>query len=329
MTVLYVVTDGAKIRKQGGSFTVEDPDGNPLAEVEAIRLEHACILNTVQVTTQALSEMLERGVELAIFSRRGKLLGQLTPPLGGNVALRKAQFEKEDDPAFALRQARAVVRAKMENQRQVLLRHMADEPGDQPAAEAAAAELERMLRAAGSAPDLDRLRGCEGAGARAYWGAFGTLLKVGGVAFPGREQHPAPDPVNAALSLGYMLLGAAIHSLLDGLGFDPHLGFFHEESHGRPSLALDLVEPFRAPVVDRAVLRLFNLRMIAPADFEPDGEGGMRMTPAALRVFFREWEKTLQKMETRLRLREQASALRAVFLGEKDTLEPWTWSARS
>ena len=328
MTILYVVTDGAKIRKQGGSFTVEDPDGKPLAEVEALRLEHACILNTVQVTTQALAEMLERGVELAIFTHRGRLLGQLTPPLGGNIALRKAQFAKETDPAFALRQARAVVLAKMENQRQVLLRHMADEPGAQPEAESAAAEIERLLRAAETAPDLDRLRGYERAGARAYWGAFGALLKAEGVSFPGREQRPAPDPVNAALSLGYMLLGAAIHSLLDGLGFDPHLGFFHEESHGRPSLALDLVEPFRAPVVDRTVLRLFNLRMLTPADFAPDGDGGMCLTKPALRVFFREWEKTLQKMEIRLRLREQAAVLRAVFLGEKDALEPWTWSAR-
>ena len=94
MAMLYVVTDGAKIRKQGGSFVVEDPDGKQLAEIEAMRLEHACILNTVQVTTQALAEMLERGVELAIFSHRGKLLGQLTPPLGGNIALRKAQFQK-------------------------------------------------------------------------------------------------------------------------------------------------------------------------------------------------------------------------------------------
>lgn len=329
MTVLYVVTDGAKVRKQGGSFLVDGPEGDRLAEVEAVHLEHACILDSVQVTTQALAAMLEQNIELAIFSHRGKLLGQLTPPTPKNVALRKAQYGKETDPAFALRQARAVAAAKVENQRQVLLRHMLDEPGDQPGAEKAAREMERLAKGFAAATDMDVLRGFEGACARAYWAAFASLFKAEGVSFAGREQHPAPDPVNAVLSFGYVLLGSMIQSMLDGLGFDPHLGFFHEESYGRPSLALDLVEPFRAPVVDRSCVRLFNLRVLSAADFEPDGEGGVRLCKPALCVFFREWEKTLQKMQVRLLVREQAEDLRRVFLGEKETVEPWRWSARS
>lgn len=328
MTILYVVTPGASIRKRGERIRVLSPDDELLADVEARHLEHVCMLSSVQVTTQALAEMLEHGVELAILSSRGQLLGQLTPPLAKNIALRRAQFDKERDPAFALAQAREVVAAKVSNQREVLARHGLDEPGEQAETRQAAGTIEQMLRQIPDVTDMAVLRGIEGACARAYWGAFGAMLKADGVSFPGRRKHPAPDPVNGALSFGYVLLGNMLHALLDGLGFDPFLGFFHEESYGRASLALDLLEPFRAPVVDRFVVRAFNLRILRPDQFQDDGEGGLHLAPEALERFFREWEQTLHKLEVRLRIREQAEDLRAVFLGEKDLVSPWRWSAR-
>lgn len=328
MSILYVVTDGATLRKSGERFLVEGPDKERLAEIEARRLESVCILSSVQVTTQALAELLEHGIELAILSHRGKLLGQLTPPLAGNVALRKAQFAKENDPAFALTQAREIVAAKVANQRQILVRHALDEPGPQPQAEAAAENIARDARKVPGAGDMNTLRGLEGVCARHYWQAFGSLIKAEGLSFTQRQQRPSPDPVNAVLSFGYVLLGSMLHALLDGLGFDPFLGFFHEESYGRPSLALDLLEPFRAPVVDRLALRLFNLSMLKADDFEPDGEGGVHLKREALRVFFREWEKQLHRMETRLHVRQQAEDLRKVFLGEKAAVTPYRWSAR-
>lgn len=65
--------------------------------------------------------------------------------------------------------------------------------------------------------------------------------------FSGRARHPSPDPVNALLSLGYTLVYNEISSLLDGLGFDPYLGFFHQPRYGHATLASDLLEEFRAP----------------------------------------------------------------------------------
>ena len=51
-------------------------------------------------------------------------------------------------------------------------------------------------------------------------------------------------------------------ALLEGAGLDPYLGFLHQVDYGRPSLALDLIEPFRHPVADRLVLKLVNLRVL-------------------------------------------------------------------
>lgn len=328
VSIAYVVTDGACIRKRGERLIVESPEGERLEELEARHLASVAMLNTVQVTTQALTELLEHGVELAILTRNGKLLGQLTPPLGRNIDLRKRQFEKERDAEFALRMATLVVRAKVCNQHQVLVRFRQDEPGDQPEVNAAVAAIERLLPEIDCSANMDTLRGLEGAAARAYWGAFGGLFKAAGVRFEGRRKRPPPDPVNAVLSFGYVLLTSALHSLLDGLGFDPFLGFFHVESYGRPSLALDLVEPFRAPVIDRFTVRVFNLKMLSTRDFEPDEEGGVRLKPHALKVFFREYEKSVRRLDVRRRLREQVENLRKVFLDETDVFMPFHWSAR-
>ena len=66
--------------------------------------------------------------------------------------------------------------------------------------------------------------------------------------FEGRRERPATDPINGLLSLGYTMAMNEIRALVEGAGMEPpNLGFLHQVDYGRPSLALDLLEPFRAP----------------------------------------------------------------------------------
>lgn len=327
MAVLYLTEDGSVLRKRGERLIVEK-DGKELLEVELRNLTAVLMLSGVQVTTQALVEMLEFGVEFAIMSHRGKLLGQLTPPSARNIILRKAQFAKETDKEFALLQAREVVAAKVSNSKEVLTRYAWDGLGDKNALQDGIAKLEALSKAIPSSRDAAQLLGLEGSSAAVYWKAFGTLFKSPGVVFAGRRKHPPPDPVNSLLSFGYALLTNALHSLLDGVGFDPFLGFFHEEVYGRPSLALDLVEPFRAPVVDRFVVKAFNLGVLKPSDFAPADEGGVRLTKEALRTFFAQWEGHISKMNVRREFRTQVETLAKVYGGEEPVVKPWTWRAR-
>lgn len=327
MACLYVVEPGALVRRSGRSLIVEK-DGQQLLEVELADLDSVLVLNTVSITTPALCALLQAGVETAFLTSHGRLLGQLTPPSSRNLPLRRSQYDKERDPCFALRQSRALLAAKLDNQRQVLMRYASDYPGSQPAVEAAAEELARLGAALGLAAELPALLGLEGRAASLYWRAFGEMLKAQGLSFPGRRAHPPPDPVNAVLSFGYTLLTNLLTSLLDAYGFDPWLGFLHSETYGHPSLALDLVEVFRAPVVDRLALRLFNLRMLQAADFFPHEEGGVRMSEEALRRFFREWERALARLDLRQVLKAQIEQLARVYRGSEEEIRPWRWSAR-
>ena len=114
--------------------------------------------------------------------------------------------------------------------------------------------------------------------------------------FPGRRRRPPTDPINALLSLGYTLINAELASLLDAMGYDPYIGFFHQLDYGRPSLALDLLEEFRVPAVDRLVLNLTNLRVLQAEDFVLDAEsGGLRLQRPALGKFFRAYEEHMNQ----------------------------------
>src|SRR5205085_6123283 len=122
-----------------------------------------------------------------------------------------------------------------------------------------------------AAGEVEVLLGLEGQGAALYFGEFGRFLKAQppghGFDFRSRNRRPPRDPVNALLSFAYALLAKDCFAALCTVGFDPYKGFYHAGRHGRPSLALDLCEEFRAVIADSVVLSLINNRSVTPDDF--------------------------------------------------------------
>ncbi len=290
MATLYVTEQGSILRKTGDRIVLEK-DEKVLLDVPCHKVDAVLIFGAVQVTIQALSELLEHEIELALFTRHGRLKGQLTPVKSKNILLRMAQFERARDVAFALRTARAVVRAKIRNGMAVLRRFAYNHPERKPGLDAAILEMERQLPEVDRVADLAALNGIEGMAARAYFDGFGQMILTD-MTFPGRKRRPAPDPINALLSFGYTLIANELHSLLDGIGFDPYLGFFHQVDYGRPSLALDLMEEFRHPLVDRLTIHLINKGVLKDQDFSPDPtSGSMHLKPEAMKVYFQHFER--------------------------------------
>ena len=193
----------------------------------------------------------------------------------GSVALRRAQYAARDGP-LGVALAKSFVYGKLMNQR-ALLYSMARnrERSDPPLSEAlfkASSALrdfaeEAVAVKAGSCDEARvPLMEVEANGASAYWDAVGAALsKV--VEFPGRKKRydGATDPVNVALNYLYTVLGTECALQLKLNGLDPYAGFLHEDSPRRPGLAMDLIEEFREPVVDRAVIRLAFERKLEKA----------------------------------------------------------------
>jgi len=202
---LYLTEQGAVLRKAGDRFLV-DKDDEVLLDLPYHKLENVLLFGNVQVTTQALAELLEKGVNLSLFSRQGHYRGSLAPPRGHNIELRVKQFEACRDAARALAMARAIVEAKVSNALAVLAHYREKNPVSE-GFQLQRAQIENALTGCPTAETLASLDGMEGSAARAY---FNCLMEFNRspMTWPGRRKHPSTDPLNALLSLTYTLLDA-------------------------------------------------------------------------------------------------------------------------
>ncbi|HID24328.1 MAG TPA: CRISPR-associated endonuclease Cas1, partial [Planctomycetaceae bacterium] len=302
MPVCYVTEPGSTVRRSDGVLVVtHKPDhrthtarhekSQTTLKLEPHRVEMIALVGRSHVTSEALRLCLEQGITVSWLTGTGRLLGRIVPPTASGGDLRVRQYAAWHEAQARFLRAKRVVRAKMANAAAVLREIQSNYPRSAPLAEGLA-ELRKAARAATEAKASEQLLGIEGHGARAYFQALRSAFRAD-IEFHGRHHHPPPDPANALLSFGYVLLCNRLAGLIDARGLDPTIGFFHELRPGRLSLALDLLEELRAPIVDRFVLRLCNLRILKPDDFEPDSQrpGGVRMKQHALKTFFREWER--------------------------------------
>ncbi len=269
---MYLIVDqgGVQLGCEGERLRVIR-EGRTVQEVRFQSLDGILALGTVGVTAQAARRLLRRGIDITFLDQRGRYLGRLAGPGSRNAALRLDQVRRALDEPFRLALAARFVEAKLRNQRAVLLRYRRRH--DPEMIRDAAGRLRILASRAASVADPDELMGIEGAGAQLYFSVFGALIRNPLFTFSGRNRRPPKDPVNACLSFGYTVIGALIEGEVAGAGLDPAQGYLHRPAWNRPSLALDLLEEMRAPVVDALVLTLLNRGQLGPSDFGPPGEG--------------------------------------------------------
>ena len=324
MPNLYLTEQNSILRKTGDRLIVQKDD-ETLLDVQCHKIDAVLIFGNVQVTTQALGELLEHGIELAIFTRTGRLKGQLTSPATKNIVLRVCQFRKYDDDAFRLAISKKFASGKINNCLTLMRLFSYNHPVIDLKAENH--DLTASLATLETADRLDSLLGLEGSAAKTYFNAFSKMI-LGDFSFTGRKKRPPTDPVNAMLSLSYTMLFNEIASLLDGLGFDPYLGYFHGVDYGRQSLAADIMEEFRAPVADRLVLNFVNNRIFRPDDFYANPQtGGVVFKQEALKRYFAEYESMInhefahpdtgQTVSLRKCIRAQAENLAATIQDDR------------
>jgi CRISPR-associated endonuclease Cas1 len=215
------------------------------------------------------------------------------PAPAKNVSLREAQFRKFSDAAACLELSKAVVRAKLANQRALLMRSLRGEEEARGSHEPAAKGMYGLLAGLDGLTSVESVLGTEGQGAALYFGEFGRFLKQPptgkGFDFTTRNRRPPRDPVNALLSFAYAMLSKDCFAAVCTVGFDPYKGFFHQGRHGKPSLALDLMEEFRPVIADSVVLTLINNETLTPDDFII-WRDACNLTDAGRKAFFAAYE---------------------------------------
>jgi CRISP-associated protein Cas1 len=222
----------------------------------------------VGFSSDLIEELCERGVRVSFLDSRGQPYAMLTSPmLTATVHARREQLLAFHDTR-GLGFAKAIVSGKIANQERLLryfgkhLKKAAPERFGTLEQTAKALKEQRAKVAAIEGRCIDDVRaslmGIEGMAGKLYWDGVRTIIGQR-VEFFGREHRGAIDAVNSLLNYGYGVLYSQVWGAVLNAGLEPFAGFLHVDRPGKPSLVLDLVEEFRQPVVDRAVIAHLNL----------------------------------------------------------------------
>jgi len=338
LNTLYVFTQGAYLRKESETVVVrinkESKMRLPLLNIGSISL-----FGRVGISPQLMGFCGEKGISITFLTENGRFLAAVNGFTSGNVLLRREQYRRADDPDASAAIARAVIIGKLANYRTVLRRGVRDQTVSE-----ATARLDRIANRIDMAirtlkPDLslDQLRGIEGEYSAEYFSVFNDLITVQkeGFQFNLRSRRPPLDNVNAMLSFLYSMLTNDLRSACEATGLDAAVGFLHRDRPGRPSLALDLMEEFRAVFVDRLVLSLINRQQVKPTGFTTDPGGGVRMDDATRKAIVAAYQKRKQEAVTHPFLEErmtlglvphiQARLLARHLRGDQNAYPPFAW----
>jgi len=292
LNTLYITKQESYLHKERETIVIKNGK-DKLGQFPAINIANILCFGQISVSPFLMGYCGEQNIGLAFYTQYGKFLARVQGKQAGNVLLRRVQYRWADDEEKSVSIARLMVAAKISNGRSVLMREMRNH-GKSIALDSAVAKLEVSLRRVQHAQSLGELMGIEGDAAATYFGVFNELLRGSGFAFGGRVRRPPTDPINALLSYVYTLITHECSSALQGVGLDPYVGFLHQDRPGRQSLALDLLEEFRAPWADRFVLTLINRKQLKIKDFTTEASGAVRLKDDARKTLLIAWQERKQ-----------------------------------
>ncbi len=318
---LYVQTQGAMLGKSGDRLTVKYKD-EVLADRRLMDVSQVSLFGNVMFSAQVLRELTIRGIPVCHLTYGGWFHGITSGLVHKNIELRIRQFEIAADPERSLQIARCFISGKIRNSRTLLRRHLADDPiieMDESVTEPCHEEqnpaprpktengqprttllksLDDLRHKAERATSAETLLGLEGMAAKTYFSGFFALLN-GRHDFDvnARNRRPPKDPVNAVLSFVYSLLVKELTVVLQSVGFDPMLGFFHRPRYGRPSLALDVAEEYRPLIGDSVTLMAFNNGEVDHSSFL-ERAGAVTLTESGRKSIIAAFERRLEQEVT-------------------------------
>jgi CRISP-associated protein Cas1 len=295
---LYVQSQGSYLKKVADQIIIEENRAR-VAEARYMDTSQVVLFGHAGISTPALHECFRREIPVTFMSYGGWFIGHTVGTGHKNVMTRTLQYQASFDPKVCLKLARKLVAAKIYNCRTLLRRNWkTSEDGDDKAPSDLLQAMKSDVAQAGRAEGLPELLGIEGSGARRYFEYLHSMISPDkrddkmGFDFAGRNRRPPKDPVNALLSFGYAMLTREWTVTLSAIGLDPYRGFFHQLRHGRPALALDMMEPFRPLVADSTVLTAINNGEVKPGDFVRSA-AGCNLKPEGRKSFIAAFERRL------------------------------------
>lgn len=218
--------------------------------------------------------------------------GRLESTKNVNVHRQARQFLLDNDDEFSLELARKTILAKISNQLTLLRRYNRDRKIS--AVDSDIKNIYSIRKKIFKAKTKESLMGFEGYIAKCYFDGLSKIVPDE-FRFNKRNKRPPKDPVNSLLSFGYTLLMYEIYTAISNYGLHPYFGFLHKLKEGHPALASDLMETWRAIIVDSMVMKMVMRNEISLDDFNYDeNSGGVFVKDESRKKFLKEYENKMR-----------------------------------
>lgn len=272
--VIHVLEPGTAVGRTGEQIKIARR-GEPVEKIPAQQVGQIVLHSFSQISTQALYFCADKDIGVHLISGGGRYLGSFDFRRG-SIQRRIHQYAALSQPEMCLQLARKLVVCRGQGQRKFLMRGTRGTKNVPESLQKAIAQMKLVLKQVPQASSLESLLGFEGNLAALYFSALPYLIHSDVDArlhFCGRNRRPPKDRFNSLLSFGYALLLKDVMNAILAVGLEPALGFYHQPRSQASPLGLDLLEIFRVPLVDMAVMASINRgQWDARADFDIRGE---------------------------------------------------------
>lgn len=315
MGLLYVNESGAVIGVEANKCTVQYKDGmKKMIPIES--LEGITIMGRSQMTTQCAEECMVRGIPVAYFSKGGRYFGRLMSTGHINVERQRRQSELYDTE-FSLQLSKNIINAKIKNQSVVLKRYEKSKGlllnEEQKMMDICRNKVLRCER-------IEESIGFEGQAARYYFQGLSKCIDDP-FKFQGRSRRPPLDEFNSMISLGYSILMNEVYCKIEMKGLNPYFGFLHRDAEKHPTLASDMMEEWRAVIVDATAMSMINGHEIHKEHFISDlEEPGYYLTKDGLKLYLNKLEKKFQTSVRYLKYVDYPVSFRRAILLQMEQL---------
>jgi len=285
MRALIVYTPNVNINKQNKQLKVCYAAG----EEKSIRIndyETYIFFTGVNISTPALLSLSSENKNVLFLNSKGDIKCQIFPYTNKNLDLKIKQYKFFEQNDNVLLLSKAVVKNKITNSLNLFRTFGITTVKKN--FRAINKALSPIIKSVDTADSIENLLGIEGNAAKLHF-TYLSQFSTGSLHFQNRSQRPPKDEANAILSFGYTLLTNIVNGLIIAHGLDPYLGFLHKPDYGRPSLALDILEPYRSIIVDRFFLFHTNKNWFNKDDFENKNNNAFYFNNDGIKKFFTFW----------------------------------------
>lgn len=262
-----------------GEVVVRRRNGEEVHRLPFATIDSISVYGCAQLTTQLIRECLTHGIPIAYYTDDGHFFGKTSSFERIDPLRQKWQIILTNSEEFCLDWTKRIVGAKMANSLTLVMSmpHIYEfQSGD-------IKGISHSIESLNKAGSIEEVLGYEGNAAKNYFQCLPKLLINEEFYFRGRSARPPRDPFNSMLSYGYSLLYRNIIGAIERHGLHPYFSFMHKIKAGHAALASDLIEEYRAVLIDKTVIGLINSGEIDIADFYDNGKDAIYMTRGVMK----------------------------------------------